>query len=144
MILIRIAHSLPPFLLTTVTTASILYVTLTSEPLPDINMNLSIGIDKIAHFLMMFGLTGIMSFDFLRLKRYKTEYRPPVILICALAFYTAAFGGIIELVQGAQDLGRSDDIADFIADCIGSLIAVPVTVALWPTVVRWYRMSDKK
>ena len=47
-------------------------------------------------------------------------------------------------VRMGRILGRSDDIADFVADCIGSLIAVPVTVALWPTVVRWYRMSDKK
>lgn len=51
----------------------------------------------------------------------------------ALAGVCVAFGGGIELVQGAMDMGRGCDVWDFVADTAGVALSLAVT----PVIVRW-------
>jgi VanZ family protein len=100
------------------------YITISClEPpryVPDLHMW-----DKLEHALAFGGMTFWFG-GLIRPRRY------PVIAILMLLF-----GGGIEIAQGVMGLGRDADIMDFVADCVGvliALIALYLGLGVWP---RW-------
>jgi VanZ family protein len=104
--------------------AMVAYITISClEParyVPDLHLW-----DKLEHALAF----GGMAFWFGSLVRPR-QY--PLIALLMLLF-----GGGIEIAQGAMGLGRDADIMDFVADCVGvlvALIALYLGLGAWP---RW-------
>ena len=59
--------------------------------------------------------------------------------LIVLAF--ASMGAVVEVLQGSMHWGRSEDIRDFYADCIG--ISIGLLLALlgmyqWPCKIEWF------
>ncbi len=134
----RLTSYIPNFVLSVITTVAILYLTLAPQPLPDVDIPMFEGVDKVVHFLMMYGLTGIIAFDCLRLKHYSLYTKAPLKLVAAITAATIVFGVTIEIMQLHMDAGRSFDPSDIIADSLGSLAAAATIIPLWPSVSRWY------
>ncbi len=68
-------------------------------------------IDKLAHFV---------AFFFIALPAIIVRSRSWIVVVLA----ASAFGGLIEIIQ--PFFGRHRDFADFVADVMGVLVAVPV------------------
>lgn len=119
---------LPFFSLSILTTAIILYLTLVPHPIPEDNIPLIPGLDKIVHGIMFGILTLTLSIDYSR-KWHDFKAVPLVMLIC-FGTCSAAFGGLVEIAQGTMGLGREADVADWVADIAGcivfALIANPI------------------
>lgn len=128
----RLLLKLPAWAFTTLVTAAILWLTLAPDPLPDNELPLFPGLDKVAHACMFGGLYFAASFDWMSRRRGGTPpFALPSTRACAaIAAATAAFGGAIELLQGAMDMGRGCDPYDFAADIAGVAAAVLLTPAV--------------
>lgn len=123
---------IPKYQLTLIVVAMILYLTLLPQPLGEEEFSLFDGADKVVHFIMFGGLTGTFVFD--RWRIYQ-----PLNLSSALilAFCVSLFGGLIEWLQYAMQLGRTgNDIADATANTLGAFTAVPICYWLhWINVI---------
>jgi VanZ family protein len=72
--------------------------------------------DKLVHFLMFFGLSGIVFFD----SSFRLKQKVNGWLIFGSSFlFPIAFGGIIEIVQEYMITTRSGDWMDLLFDGIG-------------------------
>lgn len=117
----------------TLTLATVLWLTLTPDPAPDMTLPLWEHIDKIIHAIMFGGLTGAYIFDYKR--RLPAAPRPlNRNFVTALLISMIIFSCVDEWLQGAMGLGRSADILDIAADLtgitLGALLAPPVCNAL--------------
>lgn len=101
----------------------IMYLTLVPRPLPDTQLQLIPGIDKVVHAIMFVGLSGVALIDLCRRGKgvFAVPTRRQAISVCAAAI---AFGGVIEVAQQAMALGRGGDIADFAADAAGAAAGI--------------------
>lgn len=110
--------------------AAILWLTLAPEPLPDEGLVFFPGIDKIVHACLFGGMAFALLFD-LALARYKRHKAAPwrfswkQLLVVVLT--DCLFGAAIELAQSAMGMGRAAEIADFLADGAGALLAVLIS-----------------
>ncbi len=126
--------SIPTGLFTFLTGAASLWLTLAPHPLPGSGLHLFPGADKVVHACMFGGLFFAACFD-RKLWRTKKRamhqhltHRPEKrYIILSIALNCVAFGGGIELVQGAMDLGRGADWLDFLADAAGVAVAMALT-----------------
>lgn len=116
----RILTKVPSWGLTAAVTAAILYLTLVPRPLPDNDLMLIQGMDKIAHAMMFGILTLVMALDYARRFNGFTAIAPRKLMI--FASISTVFGGSIEIAQLSMGLGRGGDIADLLADMAGILI----------------------
>ncbi len=96
---------------------AVLYLTLVPKPLPDNDIHFWEHTDKIVHGLMMAATYCALAFDIGRGRRLSLRSR------LWLLIGVIAFGGAIELAQGAMAIGRGADLADFAADTAGTLLA---------------------
>ncbi len=119
-----IIGKLPPWLLTGVTTAAILWLTLAPRPLGDMKPELFPGADKVAHAIMFGGLALMIYVDKSRSTGWSSLHAAFVV-VAMLA--VIIFGTIIEFVQGGMGMGRSFDIYDILADAAGAISVA----ALW-------------
>ncbi len=125
----------PSWMFTVIVVIAILYLTLVPRPLPDMDIPLFPGIDKIVHAIMMMGMMWCICLDLAR-SHIAAQIRPTKKL--AIAFVaTVIFGGVIELLQGCMGLGRGEDIYDFLADAIGAFIGLITALIGWEKLVRW-------
>lgn len=116
----RTLSRLPAWLFSILTLALILWLTLAPKPLGEEPPTLFPGADKIVHALMFGFLTAMFLLDFQRKNNWKT-----------LGWWTAmsgaslstAIGISIEYLQNAMGLGRGFEVADIVADTLGSFIA---------------------
>lgn len=109
----------PRWLMSVVVIAAIAYLTLVPSPLPEPPMPLFDGADKVVHGLMFLVLAWCLNRD---LSRQKS------LIISAAAFALAtAYGGLIEILQGAMQLGRSADVLDFAADAAGAIFGALIS-----------------
>lgn len=93
----------------------------TSDDLPDISWPYA---DKVVHFLMYFGLSGVASFWYI----YGEKGRVIVLKLVAFAFVLPLlYGGFIEIIQEYY-FGRSGDWLDLLADALGSLSVLPLAL----------------
>lgn len=115
----RMLEALPSWILTIVVTLAILYLTLWPDPLPDDTPQLFPGADKVVHALMFGGLTLVLLIDRQRGIRWRPLGKR---FVWSVALASAVFGAVIECLQWAMGLGRGFEIADIIADTVGSLL----------------------
>lgn len=104
---------------TAIVVAVILYATLSSDPLPDDELPMLPGLDKLIHSVMFGGLFGAICFD-----RYRSGGALSRRFVVATAIVCTAAGGVIELLQIAMHNGRAGDWWDFAADTLGVIVAV--------------------
>ena len=95
------------------------------------NMPQGIQWDKIVHFGMFFVLSAVSLFDYYRLHNGK----PRLLRWILWGFVVPVmYGAIIELMQKYIFQSRSAELADFIADVLGSLTALLIALFLYKKV----------
>ena len=112
------------------TLATVLWLTLAPQPLPDLDVPSFEGLDKVVHAVMMGGLAGAVMFDRRRCGRWnlrknntgsQRELAPGAVFVISLC--VAVFSAADEWAQGALDMGRTSGIYDWIADMVGIIMA---------------------
>jgi VanZ family protein len=96
---------------------------ITSVNMPD--MPQGIPWDKVAHFGMFFMLSAVSLYDY-----YLYHKRTPKLLPWIFWGFVVPvlYGGVIELLQSKVFTYRSGELLDFIADLLGSLCALLLTL----------------
>ena len=124
---------IPTGLLSGITVAIILWLTLAPHPAGDLDLPLFPGADKVVHALMFGFLTVVVLLE--TMKRHKWQ---PVSLveIGVISFICALFGIGIEILQHAMGLGRSFEILDILADSAGAMAAGGLWAMLQETLVQ--------
>lgn len=102
--------------------SAIAYVSLLREP--SISLPYVIGMDKWIHAIMYLVLTLTLLWD--------SQQRPKLWWIVGV--FSAIFGGFIEVLQEQFFYPRTGDWMDWLADCIGVIVAIIV----WLIGVKWY------
>ena len=102
--------------------SAIAYLSLLREP--TISLPYVIGIDKWIHAIMYLVLTLTLLWD--------SQQRPQLWWIVAV--FSAIFGGFIEVLQEQFFYPRTGDWMDWLADCMGVIVAIIV----WLIGVKWY------
>lgn len=102
--------------------SAIAYVSLLREP--SISLPYVIGLDKWIHAIMYLVLTLTLLWD--------SQQRPKLWWIVGV--FSAIFGGFIEVLQEQFFYPRTGDWMDWLADCIGVIVAIIV----WLIGVKWY------
>ncbi|MDE6342094.1 MAG: VanZ family protein [Muribaculaceae bacterium] len=126
----KILNALPPWLLSGLCLAAILWLTLAPRPLGDTDIPLFPGADKVAHFLMFGGFVFCIVLDWVR--QHSWRRAPAGVAVVAIAA-GAGLAGLTEMLQHAMQLGRSFEAADIAADLAGAVIAGIVTAAFLHT-----------
>ncbi len=126
----RLYYSLPGWVLTVVVSLAILYLTLVPRPLPDVDLPLFPGVDKLVHAIMFGGLAGAVVLDW---SRWRGRVSLSVGCLVVAALVSTFAGGIIELLQLMMALGRGCELWDFVADGAGAFLGAWVArpVARW-------------
>lgn len=132
----RLINRCPAWIFSIIVVLAILYLTLVPRPLPELDIPLFPGADKVVHAIMMMGMMWCIGLDLMRHKSLSAPVAPKARLAIAL-LCTVALGGAIEIIQGAMKMGRGEDIYDFLADVIGAVIGFIVIVIVWEPLVRW-------
>ncbi len=127
----RLLSKLPPWSLTVVVVAAILWLTLAPRPLGDEDIPWFPGADKIAHAIMFGGLALVILIDYERSHGWRR--------ITLANAYTAAVisslaGAAVEMGQVMMGLGRSFEWNDILADALGAFIFAWGWVKLSPKV----------
>lgn len=103
----------------------ILYATLASNPVDIDDMPPIPYLDKLIHAIMMGGFTGAIAFD---ITRHAPKAQRHVVLTSSLMWRIfigiAIFGILDEIAQATLTDTRGAEVADFFADCAGSVVAV--------------------
>lgn len=121
------------------TLAAVLWLTLSSDPVPDMGDLAFPHLDKIVHFIMFGGLTGAVMFDALRAKKIERR-RLSLTFYFILGISMIVFAFADETAQGAMQNGRSQDIMDFLADSGGIVTALCIGA---PIINRLLRLTCK-
>lgn len=133
-----LSERIPAGVITAMVTAAILWLTLAPHPLPADTVPMIPGMDKVVHACMFGSLYLAIAFDALRWREVKKREVRPYVGKSGAVLYSVvaiAFGGTIELVQGAMEMGRGCDVWDFVADAVGVVAAV----LLAPVVLSYLR-----
>ncbi len=115
--LVWLRRKIPAWIATGLTVSAILWLTLARTPLPETDLPMFPGADKLVHAIMFGWLTLVVCWD-----RYASTHKrlnPRQIAVCATI--SILFGGVVEIAQDVMGCGRSADIWDFTADTIGAL-----------------------
>lgn len=126
---------LPPFLPTVIVVAVVLYLTLVPKPLPDMEIGWWEHTDKVVHAIMMLGVYLTVAFDTIR--RGRQPHKLSSSFMAVLLGMVVAFGGGIELVQGAMGAGRGCELSDFVADAIGAYTGYLIAHRYSASVASW-------
>ncbi|MCC8072429.1 MAG: VanZ family protein [Bacteroidales bacterium] len=112
----------PPYIFTAMVVIAICYLTLMPDPLPDADLPLFPGVDKVVHFLMFGGLAVIMCFDYGRRRGHCHSIKLSLGVTLLMALISSVAGGVVEVLQGIMGLGRSADWLDLLADTLGAFV----------------------
>ena len=111
-------RGMPPYTLTAVIAAAILWLTLAPKPLGDSELRLFPHQDKAVHGVMFLSLTLAVIID-----RRRCGLKSRRVHLAVAAGASAALGGLTEALQQCMHLGRSGDWLDFAADIAGVAVA---------------------
>lgn len=114
----KLFDKVPSGLLSGITVALILWLTLAPHPTGDLDLPLFPGADKVVHIIMFGFLTFIVLLEMMKHKGWKPL---PLPLIGLVALLCALFGMGIEFAQRAMGLGRGFEIMDILADTAGAI-----------------------
>lgn len=115
----EILGKIPTGLLSGLTVALILWLTLAPHPTGDLDLPLFPGADKIVHGIMFGFLTFVVLLEMMKHRGWSLL---PLTAIAVVAFICAIFGIGIELLQRAMGLGRSFEVLDMLADTAGAML----------------------
>lgn len=96
-----------------------------SDDIPTFEWNFFFEKDKVVHFLMYFGLALVASCNYIYLRKGRIiilKYIGLTLLVPIL------YGGLIEVIQAEYFVDRSGDWYDFVADILGVLASVPISL----------------
>lgn len=116
----NLISKIPTGLLTGVTLAVILWLTLAPNPTRKLHIPFFYGADKIVHLLMFGFLTFVVLLETMKHKNWNTL---SLVTVGCITFICAIFGVGIEFLQRAMGLGRSFEILDILADTAGAFAA---------------------
>lgn len=117
----RMLQKWPPWILTIIVSLAILYLTLVPDPLPDDTPQLFPGADKVVHGLMFGGLTSVILLD--RQRRGSDRWHTlSARFALSIALLSSVAGVVIEFLQLTMDMGRGFEVADIVADTVGSFV----------------------
>lgn len=105
------------YLATVVSILTVAWLTLVPDPLPDQQTMVWPGFDKMGHLLLMGFVTTMWLCDYFRGRKYRVM--PAAVCVAVVV----VFAWVIEILQGAMALGRSEEYADIVAGAIGSVCA---------------------
>ena len=118
-------NKLPAWTLSIICFLAICWLTLAPDPLPDNDLPLFPGADKIAHGIMFGGFTLCIIIDALRRKGWPAYPENARIL-----FYSpdipSVVGIITEFLQGMMHAGRTFELWDMVADITGAFLVAAV------------------
>lgn len=109
---------LPRWVLTSVCFALIVYLTLVPKPLPDNDIRFWEHSDKLVHAVMFGSLYVCTMID-----AYRLRHKPSIKATVWLSIAIIIFGGLIEYIQQAMQMGRGGSVLDFMADIVGVIAA---------------------
>lgn len=95
-----------------------------TEPMPSVPMT---DFDKLVHFLMIAGLSGIIFFENSNYLRKKVS---GVRVFFGSFLFPVLFSGAIELIQEYLSPYRSGDWMDFLWDGVGALVGVLICLLI--------------
>ena len=124
------------FVPTVIVLAAIAYLSLWENPVPVPRFHLFEGADKVVYGCVYMGLVWVGCFDIYRRLGHFTK-RSLILLLCG-AF---AWGGLMELLQGAITESRSADWYDFLANDCGAILGLWCGVYWVPRLFRRYKNS---
>lgn len=110
---------LPPWILTIVCFLAICWLTLAPHPLPDNDIPLFPGADKLVHAIMFGGFTLCIILDWNRRHGWPVKITKADALAPDIA---SIFGIITEILQNEMNAGRSGDVWDLVADITGAFL----------------------
>ena len=114
----NIIGKIPTGLLTGVTLALILWLTLAPHPTGDLDLPLFPGADKVVHVIMF----GFITFTaLLETMKYEKWEMLSLVTVGVISIACALLGIGIEVIQRAMGLGRSFEILDILADTAGAI-----------------------
>lgn len=114
----NIIGKIPTGLLTGVTLALILWLTLAPHPTGDLDLPLFPGADKVVHVIMF----GFITFTaLLETMKYEKWEMLSLVTVGVISIACALLGIGIEVIQRAMGLGRSFEILDILADTGGAI-----------------------
>lgn len=122
---------LPPAFFSVITFLVILWLTLVPKPLGDDAPKLFPGADKLVHGIMFGFLTAVMLLDWQRRHLWQKVSWGQATLY---ATWVSFLGMAIEFAQDYMGMGRGFEVADIIADTIGSF----VVACLWMLIQKFW------
>lgn len=98
------------------------------------------NIDKIVHICMYGGLSTLLWIEYLfRHRQIIAAHLITGAIVCPILL-----SGCIEILQGTCTENRSGDWLDFLANCIGVIIASLLGYYLWRPLIRKHYWEKKK
>lgn len=122
----RQLQRLPAWILTVITLAAVLWLSLAPHPLGDQEPPpLFPGADKAVHAIIFGVLTFVALVDWARSRDFRSVRWPVCILMATLS---SLLGIAIEFIQRSMGMGRSYDPIDMVADISGSFLVAIVWI----------------
>lgn len=116
----QLLKSLPTGFLSVIAIIVVVYLSLTPDPLGQVDFFPFAGADKVAHFLLYFFATVLFLTDYAKYKSpHHTKLNQELMFTCSAML----LGLLMEIGQLALSNGREYDSADIIANCLGAAIA---------------------
>lgn len=125
----------PTGLLSGITVAAILWLTLAPHPTGRLQIPTFVGADKVAHAVMFAFLALVVLFELM--KRHAWQMLP-LTTVGLVAFGCSVFGIGIEFAQRAMGMGRGLEVLDMLADAAGAFGMAGV----WAAVQKLIAESD--
>lgn len=100
--------------------AIILYLSLVKDPVPQPEILLFNGADKVAHVLMYLGATLVFILDY---AKYRLPHHSRLNKELAITAGASMLGLLMEIAQLLMSNGRSYEISDWYADTAGAVAA---------------------
>lgn len=132
----KIIGKVPTGVLSGITVAIILWLTLAPHPTGDLELPLFPGADKIVHALMFGFLAFVVLLETMKHNHWKML---SLVTIGVAGIGCGVFGIGIEFLQRAMGLGRSLEILDMLADSAGAITAA----AIWAATQEFFAVPPK-
>lgn len=129
----KLMGKVPPWLLTALMVALILWLTLSPHPTGPFDIQIFTGADKVAH-AVLFGFLTFMAL--LDMMKYRNWQFLPLVVVASISIACGAFGIFIEFLQRAMGLGRSLEILDMLTDGAGAVLAGAIWAGIQEKIAR--------
>lgn len=98
-----------------------------TSDIPKYDYILGLPADKVYHFVMFFALASVASFNYILINDGHIIILKLVLFAILLSIL---YGGLIEIIQLYIIENRAGDWYDFLADSLGAIASLPLSLAL--------------